>query len=107
MAIKRIWHGWTTRENADVYEHILRTEVFPAIEAKGIAGYRGIELLRRERGDEIEFVTVMTFDALRNVIDFQGEDYRRAYVPDAARKVLERWDQTSDHYEVRESRAYG
>lgn len=27
--------------------------------------------------------------------------------PDAAQKVLKRWDQTSDHYEVRETRDYG
>ncbi len=107
MAIKRIWHGWTTRDNAAAYEDLLRDEVFPGIEAKNIAGYRGIELLRRELGDEVEFITIMTFDTLRNVIDFQGQDYRRSYVPDAARKVLKRWDRESEHYEVREARAYG
>ena len=41
------------------------------------------------------------------MIDFQGEDYRRCYVPDAAQKVLERWDETSQHYEAVESRRYG
>ena len=60
MAIKRIWHGWTTRENADVYERLLHDEVFPGIEAKDIAGYRSIELLRRELEDEVEFITIMT-----------------------------------------------
>lgn len=106
MAIKRIWHGWTTRENADTYENLLRDEIFPGIEAKKIPGYRSIELLRRDLGDEVEFITVMTFDALQNVIDFQGEDYRHAYVPDAAGKVLKRWDHMSDHYEVKETRVY-
>ncbi len=28
--ICRIWHGWTTRENADAYERLLRTEIFRA-----------------------------------------------------------------------------
>lgn len=106
MAIKRIWHGWTTPENADVYERLLHDEVFPGIEAKNIAGYRGIELLRRELGDEVEFITIMTFDTLQNVIDFQGEDYRRCYVPDSAQRVLARWDQVSDHYDVKEARVY-
>ncbi len=106
MAIKRIWHGWTTPENADAYEALLRSEVFPGIEAKGIPGYRSIELLRRDRGNEIEFVTIMTFDELQNLVDFQGQDYRRAYVPDAARKVLKRWDEASQHYEAVESRSY-
>lgn len=106
MAIKRIWHGWTTPENADVYERLLHDEVFPGIEAKNIAGYRGIELLRRDGETEVEFVTIMTFDSIQNVIDFQGEDYQRCYVPDAARKVLKHWDQVSSHYEIKEVRAY-
>jgi antibiotic biosynthesis monooxygenase (ABM) superfamily enzyme len=107
MAIKRIWHGWTTPENADRYERLLHDEVFPGIEAKAIPGYRSIELLRRDLDVEVEFVTIMTFDSLQNVIDFQGQDYRRCYVPDAARKVLKRWNQVSDHYEVKEVRVYG
>lgn len=107
MAIKRIWHGWTVPGNAERYESLLHDEVFPGIEAKNIPGYRAIELLRRDHGDEVEFITIMTFDSIRNVIDFQGEDYRRCYVPDAAQKVLKRWDDVSGHYEVRETRVYG
>lgn len=106
MAIKRVWHGWTTLGNAPVYEKLLHDEVFPGIEAKNIPGYRSIELWRRDLGDEVEFSTVMTFDSLQNVIDFQGENYERSYVPDAARRVLQRWDESSSHYETRESRIY-
>lgn len=106
MTIKRIWRGWTTAENADAYENLLRDEIFPGIEAKNIPGYRGIELLRRDLGAEIEFITIMTFDSLQNVIDFQGENYERSYVPDSAQKLLKRWDQISAHYEVKETRIY-
>ncbi len=106
MAIKRVWHGWTTPESAKAYEKLLREEVFPVIEAKQIPGYRQVELWRREHEDEVEFVTVMTFDSLQSVIDFQGENYERAYVPDAAQKVLKRWDDLSAHYETRETRNY-
>lgn len=106
MGIKRVWHGWTTPENADAYEELLREEIFPGIEAKRIPGYRGIELWRRATGDEVEFNTVMTFDSLQNVLDFQGENYEQAYVPDAAQKVLKRWDKLSAHYETRETRHY-
>lgn len=106
MAIKRVWHGWTSPENARAYENLLQEEVFPGIEAKLIPGYRQIELWRREHGDEVEFVTVMTFDSLQNVIDFQGENYKCAYVPDAAQKVLKHWDESSAHYETRETRNY-
>ena len=107
MTIKRVWHGWTTPENAAAYEKLLHDEVFPGIEAKQIPGYRSIELWRRDLADEVEFSTIMTFDSLQNVIDFQGKNYEQAYVPDAARKVLKRWDESSLHYETRETRNYG
>lgn len=106
MAIKRVWHGWTTHENADVYQRLLHDEVFPSIEAKSIPGYRSIELLRWDHADEVEFITIMTFDSLQNVIDFQGEDYARSYVPDSARRVLARWDAASQHYSLIETRSY-
>jgi len=100
--IARIWHGWTTADNADAYERLLREEVFPGIEAKEVAGYRGIHLLRRplESGD-VEFTTVMWFDSLDAVRAFAGEDYEAAYVPGAARAVLARFDARSVHYDVR------
>ena len=82
MAIKRIWHGWTTPENAEAYWNILRTVVIPGIEAKEIEGYRGIEVLRRDQEEEVEFLTIMAFDSIRSVIDFQGENYERSYVPE-------------------------
>ena len=104
--ILRIWHGWTAPENADTYENLLRAEIFPGIAAKAIPGYRGIELLRREAGDEIEFITVMRFDSLQSVKDFVGEDYEQSYVPEKARAVLARFDQHSQHYELRETLEY-
>ncbi len=64
-------------------------------------GYRGIELLRRELEDEVEFVTIMSFDSVAAVRAFAGEDYEAAYVPLAAREVLARCDERSRHYEVR------
>ena len=106
MAIKRVWHGWSTPENADKYRKLLHDEVFPEIEAKNIPGYLSIELLRRDLDDEVEFITIMTFQSLQNVIDFQGEDYARCYVPEKAQKVLKRWDKISSHYEAIKSRNY-
>jgi heme-degrading monooxygenase HmoA len=106
MATKRIWHGWTTLENADTYQQLLHDEIFPGIEAKNIPGYQKIELFRMDLDDEVEFVTIMTFDSLQNVIDFQGEDYKKCYVPDAAQRVLKHWNQESAHYETIETRNY-
>jgi len=105
--ISRIWHGWTTAENADAYERLLEDEIFPGIEAKGVAGYVGIDLLRRPiEAGEVEFITIMWLDSLDAVRAFAGEDYETAYVPDAARRVLSRFDAHSAHYEVRVRRRY-
>ena len=104
--IKRIWHGYTTHDNADDYQRLLHNEVFPSIEAKEITGYRSIELFRRDARDEVEFITIMTFDSLQSVINFQGDDYEACYVPEAARKLLSRWDERSMHYEAIERRDY-
>lgn len=102
--IARLWHGWTSPENADAYELLLKTEIFPGVSAKGVQGYRGIELLRRPVGAEVEFVTMMWFDSWDAVKAFAGEDYEAAYVPAKAREVLARFDARSQHYEIRDSR---
>jgi len=107
MAIRRVWHGWTTPENAEKYRNLLRDTVFPGIEAKNIPGYLSIELLRCDHDSEVEFVTIMTFESLQNVIDFQGQDYTRCYVPKEAQEVLKRWDKVSSHYDSVEVRDYG
>jgi antibiotic biosynthesis monooxygenase (ABM) superfamily enzyme len=99
--ISRIWHGWTTPENADAYESLLKDEIFSGIQERGIAGYRGIELLRRDIEGEVEFVTIMWFDDIEAVRSFAGEDYEAAVVPEKARAVLSRFDGRSQHYEVR------
>jgi antibiotic biosynthesis monooxygenase (ABM) superfamily enzyme len=104
--IVRIWHGWTTPENADAYEALLKREIFAGIADKKIAGYHGIELVRRNAGDEVEFITMMRFSSIDDVKSFVGEDYEQAYVPAAARKVLKRFDQRSQHYELRENIKY-
>ena len=105
--VGRIWHGWTTAANADAYERLLREEIFPGIAAKGVAGYRGIQLFRRPLGaDEVEFVTIMWFDSWEAVRHFAGQDYEVAYVPPKARELLARFDDRSQHYEIRERLAY-
>jgi antibiotic biosynthesis monooxygenase (ABM) superfamily enzyme len=102
--IARVWHGWTTPDDADAYEKLLREEVFPGIDAMGVDGYHGVDLLRRPVGDEVEFVTIMRFDSVDAVRAFAGEDHEVAFVPARAREVLKRWDERSAHFELRERR---
>ena len=105
--ILRVWHGYTTPENADTYEALLKQEIFHGIESKDLPGFQGIELLRRKFAeDEIEFMTIMRFAKLGDVKAFMGDDYEIAYVPEVAQKVLKRFDARSQHYDLRESRSY-
>jgi hypothetical protein len=102
--IARIWRGWTTVANADAYQALLRDVVFPWIVAKQIEGFRGIDLLRKERAHEIEFVTLMIFDSLAAVEAFVGPDHTASVVLPEARALLARFDAHSSHYEIVERR---
>jgi heme-degrading monooxygenase HmoA len=96
--IARIWHGWTTPENADAYETLLRSEVLPGIGR--IDGARGAYVLRDPVEGEVEFVTITLWDSLDAVRAFAGDDYEVAVVPPPARQLLSRFDERSRHYET-------
>jgi heme-degrading monooxygenase HmoA len=102
--ICRLWRGWTTPGNAAAYEAIVRGQVIPGIEARRIPGFRSIDLIRRERDHDVEFVTLMWFDSLDSVKAFTGEDYDVAHVPPQAQAVLADFDKRSAHYEVLDRR---
>jgi hypothetical protein len=98
--IARLWHGWTTCRNADAYENLLKSEVFPRIGR--IPGSAGAYLLARtpQAGGEVEFVTMTLFDSMDAVRAFAGSEFERAVVPPEAQKLLSRFDPTSVHYEI-------
>ena len=98
--ICRLWRGWTRPENADAYQRIVHTEVIPGIEARKIPGFRHIDLMKRDLGNEIEFQTLMWFESLSAIKAFMGEDFEVSHVPPQARAVLKRFDERSTHYEV-------
>ncbi|MGJ4956916.1 antibiotic biosynthesis monooxygenase [Bradyrhizobium sp. HKCCYLRH2015] len=98
--LKRIWCGWSTPANADAYEDLLRAAIFPGIEARNIAGFLSIELLRRPI-DGDEFATIMTFADQAAVVCFAGPMHETAVVPPAAQRLLSRYDGQAAHYELR------
>lgn len=99
--LKRLWRGWTSPANADAYEDLLRSTIFPGIEARNIDGFLDIALLRRPVAAEVEFMTIMTFANLDAVARFAGPAHDTAVVPPAAQALLSRYDAQSTHYEVR------
>jgi heme-degrading monooxygenase HmoA len=96
--IARVWHGWTSRTDADAYEEFLRTKMFPSIHR--IEGFQGADLLRRDEGDEVAFVTITRFESLDSVRSFAGDDYEVAVIEPEARALLSRLDERSEHYEI-------
>jgi antibiotic biosynthesis monooxygenase (ABM) superfamily enzyme len=104
VTVCRLWRGWTTPENADAYERIVRGAVIPGIEDRRIPGFRRIDLMKRNLGDEVEFQTLMWFDSLDAIKAFMGEDYSLSHVPAAAQAVLSRFDERAVHFEVLDRR---
>lgn len=99
--IARIWHGWTTRENSERYQKLLREEVLLEIARRSIPGYKGAELFSREvENDEMEFITLLRFETLEAVKAFAGKEYERPVIPPDARKLLKRHSEKSLHYRV-------
>lgn len=98
--ISRVWHGYTTSERADEYENLLRTVILPGIQSRGIPGYRGVYLARRNEGAETQFITAMFFDSMDAVRAFAGDDPNVAVVHPAARPLLTRYDQHASHFDV-------
>jgi heme-degrading monooxygenase HmoA len=77
---------------------MLKPELLPGLSQ--VAGYRGSYLLRRDVGEEVEFVTIILWDSLDNVRAVAGPDYEAAVIPEERRQHLSRFDATAAHYEV-------
>ena len=98
--IARIWHGWTSTQDANMYETMLRDEIFPAIARRNISGYNGAELFFREDGEEVEFVTLLRFDSMAAVEAFAGRESGRPVIYPKAEPLLKRMDEQSRHYRI-------
>ncbi|UKM66542.1 antibiotic biosynthesis monooxygenase [Flavobacteriaceae bacterium GSB9] len=99
--IIRTWKGWTTIENAPIYEDMLINEIFPSVKKKGVDGLEKVSISTRQIDAEMEFFLVLRFDSLESVKKFAGENYKKAYIPDNAKEVLKRYDKTAEHYKLK------
>ncbi len=97
--IARLWKGWTTLENADAYERLLRETVLPGLQ--GIDGYRGGYILRQDGSTETEFAVLNLFDSLDAVRAFAGPEYMIPVFEPEARQLLSKVEPIARHYEVK------
>jgi hypothetical protein len=98
--ITRIWRGWTSKENADKFQKTLADEAIPSIESNKPKGCLGIQVLRRETGEEVEFTTIMLFNSLSAIKEFAGEDYEAAHIDPKVKPLLLRYDGRVVHHET-------
>ena len=96
--IARVWHGTTKPQHADAYESHLKPELLPGLSLQN--GFRGSYLLRRAVGNEVEFITIILWDSLDDVLAIAGEDYEHAVIPEDRLPLLTRHDARAAHYEV-------
>jgi heme-degrading monooxygenase HmoA len=96
--IARVWHGSTRPENADAYEAMLKPELLPGLSK--VPGFKGSYFLKRDVGDETEFITILLWESLEALKAFAGEDYELSIIPEGRRKYLSKHDEKAAHYEV-------
>jgi hypothetical protein len=74
-AIARIWRGRTTRARADEYTAYLYEVGIKPLEEKALA----VQLLREDRAEDSEFVTISYWESVEAMSRFAGPDPRRIH----------------------------
>lgn len=74
-AIARIWRGRTIRAKADEYARYLYEHGIRPLEEKAL----GVQMLREDREDESEFVTISYWENVEAMSRFAGSDPRRIH----------------------------
>jgi antibiotic biosynthesis monooxygenase (ABM) superfamily enzyme len=96
--ISRMWRGWTASKDADAYRRFLTDDLFPQL--RRIDGFAGAQVLRRDAGEEVEFVTIARFASLDAVRAFAGDDYETPVIEPEAARLLSRYEGRAHHYET-------
>lgn len=74
-AISRIWRGCVPRDRAEDYSRYLYEEGIRPLEEKAL----GVHLLREDRADESEFVTISYWKSVEAMSRFAGSDPRKIH----------------------------
>ena len=85
-------------ENADAYERFLLTKLLPSM--RNVPGFIGADVLRREDGEEVGFVTLTRFESLDAVVAFAGDAYETPVLEPEALRLLSRYDERALHFQT-------
>jgi antibiotic biosynthesis monooxygenase (ABM) superfamily enzyme len=96
--VARVWHGYTKPGHADSYEALLKPELLPGLSK--VKGFQGSYLMRRQVGDEVEFITMILFDSIDSIRAVAGPDYETAVIPEERRQYLSHYDAKASHFDI-------
>jgi heme-degrading monooxygenase HmoA len=94
----RQWRGLAKRDQVSRYAEHFRSEVLTTL--RGLAGFRGATLLRRDTGEGVELTVLSRWDSMEAVGAFTGLDIDRAVVAQAAQPCFHSYEETVTHHEV-------
>lgn len=74
-AVVRIWRGRTTAAKAEEYARYSYEHGIKPLARKAL----GVQMLREDRGNEVEFVTISYWESIEAMSRFAGDDPRRIH----------------------------
>ena len=103
--IVRMWRGHVPKAKKDDYVAYLKQTGLA--DYGNIPGNRGVYLLSRDDGDNVEFLTLTLGTAVEAIQAFAGADYDKArYYPEDGAFLLN-FMEKAEHFEVLYQRANG
>jgi heme-degrading monooxygenase HmoA len=96
--IARVWRGIAFPEKAEEYTGHLERSVLP--ELRQIDGFRGLQLLRQDAQDRVEFIVITFWESMDAIRRFAGENAEVAVVAPAAQALFRDYDSTVRHFDV-------
>lgn len=97
----REWRGRAEPGRVDAYPKHFHDNVLP--ELRGIAGFVGVHLARRDLGGKLEFIVLTRWRSIEAIRAFAGPDIEQAVVEPGAVAALTDFDACVRHYEVIET----
>ncbi len=96
--IARTWTARATPEGAVAYLKKVREMELPHF--RSVPGYRGCRFMQRDDDGAVEILVVTFWESMDAVRAFAGDEPTRAHLPPEIMATLDRYDETSVHYEV-------
>jgi heme-degrading monooxygenase HmoA len=96
--VVRSWSARATPAGAEAYLQHFERAVLPGL--RRLAGHRGVLVLRRPEGREVEITVLTLWASLEAVHEFAGPDVSVAVVEPEARATLTTFETRAVHFEL-------